>query len=441
MRRSSFRRTARFCRRCTPRSRGSTRLSTVRSSTTARWSNGSSHAHRAPFASIGPQWPVGTTPLGSGRAPPCSTARVLKRTRSGCVRSSPRRGSDIPITGSCSSTHGTSGPKEPTSSPTCVSAPVIWRRPAALSRAERRRNRDGAERSARGCPRSRLLDDDRGADDGRDARRFRRGGREDRAPRFRRSRAALRCAKERHRTLLEGARPEQEERRPRPARRARDGEVIDFAIYEAVMKLVESQLTEYAANGTEHQRLGNRLEDTAPRGAYRCGDGAYVALSGSTQEVAERVLRTIGGDALVADPRFRTNADRVANGAALDALIDAFCATRSRDDAIGVLGGAGCAVGPLESIASVFENPQVKARGSLATLHDPELGEVVINSAFPRFERAGAPPLRPGPSVVGADTEEVLARDLGLSAAEVRELEESGVIGRPRDRDTGGSRT
>src|SRR6202163_1030942 len=215
------------------------------------------------------------------------------------------------------------------------------------------------------------------------------------------------------------------------ARRLRTGdrEGIDFAIYEAVMKLVESQLTEYAANGTLHQRLGNRLEDTAPRGAYRCADGGYVALSGSTQEVAERVLRTIGGDALAADPRCRTHADRVANGEALDAKIQAVCDTRSRDDAIGVLGGAGCAVGPLESIASVFENPQVKARGSLATLHDPELGEGVINSAFPRFERAGAPPLRPGPSVVGADTEEVLARDLGLSAAEVRELEESGVIG------------
>ncbi len=45
-----------------------------------------------------------------------------------------------------------------------------------------------------------------------------------------------------------------------------DGEVIDFAIYEAVMKLVESQLTEYAANGTQHRRMGNRLDDTAPRG-------------------------------------------------------------------------------------------------------------------------------------------------------------------------------
>nr|MDQ6926192.1 CoA transferase [Candidatus Eremiobacteraeota bacterium] len=135
------------------------------------------------------------------------------------------------------------------------------------------------------------------------------------------------------------------------------------------------------------------------------------------------------------------NADRVANGAALDALIDAFCATRSRDDAIGVLTGAGCAVGPLESIASVFENPQIAARGSLATLPDPELGEVVINNAFPRFERAGAPPLRPGPSAVGADTEEVLARELGLSAGELRELERSGVIAPPPDRDTGSPRT
>ncbi len=132
------------------------------------------------------------------------------------------------------------------------------------------------------------------------------------------------------------------------ARRLRtgDGEVIDFAIYEAVMKLVESQITEYAANGTLHRRLGNRLEDTAPRGAYRCRDGGYVALSGSTQEVADRVLRTIGGPALAADPRFRTNADRVANGEALDALIDAFCAARSRDDAIEELAAAGCAVGP-----------------------------------------------------------------------------------------------
>ena len=222
--------------------------------------------------------------------------------------------------------------------------------------------------------------------------------------------------------------------------RTGEGEVIDFAIYEAVMKLVESQITEYAANGTLHQRLGNRLEDTAPRGAYRCADGRYVALSGSTQEVAERVLRTIGGDALAADPRFRTNADRVANGEALDVTIQTFCDTRPRDEVIGVLTRAGCAVGPLESIDSVFDNPQIAARGSLVRLPDPDLGEVVINNAFPRFARAGAPPLEPGRTQVGADTAEVLGRDLGLDEAELRRLHEAGAIAEPRYREHGGSK-
>jgi crotonobetainyl-CoA:carnitine CoA-transferase CaiB-like acyl-CoA transferase len=218
------------------------------------------------------------------------------------------------------------------------------------------------------------------------------------------------------------------------------GEVIDFAIYEAVMKLVESQLTEYAANGTLHRRQGNRMEDTAPRGAYRCADGRYVALSGSTQEVAERVLRTIGDGALAADPRFRTNADRVANGAALDALIEQYCEARSRDQVIDVLNRAGAAVGPLESIDSAFDNPQIAARGSLVRLPDPDLGEVVVNNAFPRFARAGAPVLEAGRSVVGADTAEVLGRELGLNDAELRRLHAAGIISEPSYRDTAASR-
>ncbi len=211
--------------------------------------------------------------------------------------------------------------------------------------------------------------------------------------------------------------------------RTGSGEVIDFAIYEAVMKLVESQLTEFDSKGALHSRLGNRMEDTAPRGAYRCGDGSFVALSGSTQPVAERVLRTIGGEALSGDPRFATNVDRVANGEALDALIEAFCATRTREQAIADFNAAGCAVGPLETIDSVFANPQIAARGSLARLPDPDLGEVTINNAFPRFERAGRPELRPGPSAVGADTFEVLSAELGLSREDLERLVKQGTIG------------
>jgi crotonobetainyl-CoA:carnitine CoA-transferase CaiB-like acyl-CoA transferase len=221
------------------------------------------------------------------------------------------------------------------------------------------------------------------------------------------------------------------------ARRLRTGagEIIDFAIYEAVLKLVEPQIAAYAANGTLPNRTGNRMEATAPRGAYRCGDGAYVALSGSTQAVAERVLRTLGGDALAADPRFATNADRVRNGTALDELIEAFCAVRSRDEAIEEFTRAGCAAGPLETIDSLFANPQIAARGSLATLPDPELGRVTVANAFPRFARAGAPALRPGPSAVGGDTAPVLACDLSLTETELARLAERGVFGAPTARE------
>jgi crotonobetainyl-CoA:carnitine CoA-transferase CaiB-like acyl-CoA transferase len=204
--------------------------------------------------------------------------------------------------------------------------------------------------------------------------------------------------------------------------RTGDGEVIDFAIYESIMKLVESRITEYAANGTLHRRLGNRMEDTAPRGAYRCADGAWIALSGSTQEVAERVLRTIGGETLAADPRFRSNADRVANGEDLDAIIAGFCEQHGRDEVVALFTSAGCAVGPLETIDSLFDNPQIAARGSLVRLPDPDLGEIIIGNAFPRFAHAGAPPLVPGATVVGGDTAEVLSRELGLAGDELKKF-------------------
>jgi crotonobetainyl-CoA:carnitine CoA-transferase CaiB-like acyl-CoA transferase len=219
------------------------------------------------------------------------------------------------------------------------------------------------------------------------------------------------------------------------------GEIIDFAIYEAIMKLVESQLIEYAANGTLHTRLGNRMEDTAPRGAYRCADGAWIALSGSTQEVAQRILRTIGGDELVADPRFHTNPDRVAHGEELDALLAGYCDAHSREDAIARFTAAGCAVGPLETIDSVFANPQIVARGSLVEVEDPDLGTLTMANAFPRFARAGSVIPTPGRTVVGADTAEVLGRELGLSEAELRALAARGAIDDPRYREGAAPRT
>lgn len=209
------------------------------------------------------------------------------------------------------------------------------------------------------------------------------------------------------------------------------GDTIDLAIYEAALKLVEINILEYQQLGREHGRTGNRYGPAAPRGSYQCRDGLWIALSGSTQPMAQHVLRTIGGEELVHDPRFATNVERVAHVHELDELISAWCASRDRDDALAELTAGGCAVGPLESVATMLDNPQVRHRGSVATVEDPDLGPLAMTGIFPAFQDARTRIGRPGPAHVGADTDAVLGRDLGLDAAQLAELRAAGVTDGP----------
>ncbi|MDN5895107.1 MAG: CoA transferase [Nocardioides sp.] len=209
------------------------------------------------------------------------------------------------------------------------------------------------------------------------------------------------------------------------------GDTIDLAIYEAALKLVEVNILEYQQLGSEHGRTGNRYGPAAPRGSYQCRDGQWIALSGSTQPMAEHVLRTIGGDQLVADPRFLSNSDRVRHVHDLDDLIAAWCAERERDDALAELTAGGCAVGPLETVATMMDNPQVSHRGSIATVEDPDLGPIQMTGIYPSFQDATTAIGRPGPAHVGADTDLVLARDLGLDMEQLAALRSAGVTDGP----------
>lgn len=209
------------------------------------------------------------------------------------------------------------------------------------------------------------------------------------------------------------------------------GDTIDLAIYEAMLKLVEVNIVEYQQLGTEPARAGNQYGQTAPRGTYLCRDGLWMALSGSTQAMAENVLRTIGGDLLVTDPRFAANADRIRHIDELDALISEWCAARTREDAMAELTAGGCAVGPLETIATMLDNPQVTHRRSVVTTSDADLGPLAMTNVFPRFQDAHTEVGSPAPSNVGADTDVILTRDLGLSPAELAQLRAVGITSGP----------
>ncbi|OUZ07337.1 hypothetical protein BHE97_17720 [Aeromicrobium sp. PE09-221] len=215
------------------------------------------------------------------------------------------------------------------------------------------------------------------------------------------------------------------------ALRAKDrdgmGDVIDLAIYEAVLKLLEMRILDSDAN-KDDAPAGSAYGAVAPRGAYRCGDGAWMALSGSTPSVVERLLRTIGGQRLVDDPRFSDNLARVRHATELDALITAWCSERTRDEAVEQLTAAGCAVGPLATVRSMLDDPQVIARDSVPAVDDEHLGTLRMTNVFPRFGVHGCRLPAPGPREVGGHTLDVLSSDLGLDRADLtRELADDHV--------------
>ncbi len=212
------------------------------------------------------------------------------------------------------------------------------------------------------------------------------------------------------------------------AKKTGQGEVIDLAIYEAILKLVELQIIEYDQNGTLHARKGNQFADAAPRGAYQCKDGLWIALSASTQPVAERVLRAVGGEELQNDPRFVTNATRLQHVDELDAYISDWCKQHNRDEAIEIMASFQCAVGPLEDVRTMLENPQVIARNSVVTVSDPVLGPLRMANTFPHFEHSASADLYTGPSEVGQDTFETLAKDLDVDIDQLNTWKTEGII-------------
>jgi crotonobetainyl-CoA:carnitine CoA-transferase CaiB-like acyl-CoA transferase len=107
------------------------------------------------------------------------------------------------------------------------------------------------------------------------------------------------------------------------------GQVIDLSLLEPMIAVLGPDAAIHRHTGRLPRRLGNRAETAAPRNAYRCSDGEWLVMSGSTQRMAERILAAIGRPEMAADPRFASNEARIAHVEALDETIGAFVAQRT----------------------------------------------------------------------------------------------------------------
>jgi len=206
-----------------------------------------------------------------------------------------------------------------------------------------------------------------------------------------------------------------------------EGQVIDATLLESMLDVVGPGTAITHRTGLSDQRIGSRLWFSAPRNVFQCSDG-WICVSGSADSVAKRILETVGGAELANDPRFGTNADRIANVDALDEIIANWTADKPWREAVQILADAGAAAGPVYSAEQLIADEHVVARGSLATVNNPDGdGEMLQAAVTPRLSRTPGSVRHAGLNQ-GSCTEEVLA-ELGYSESEICELADSGAIG------------
>ncbi len=203
------------------------------------------------------------------------------------------------------------------------------------------------------------------------------------------------------------------------------GQKVECSLLETAMGFSGWTSAGWLVDGREPMREGSRHRQNAPYQRLATRDG-YIMIGAATEQLWQRCARALGREDWIEDPRFRRNADRVQNRAALEQEMEAVLSTRSTADSVEALDAAGIPCGPVNTYAQLFADPQVRHLGMVARVKDPELGEVshvrtpITLSQTRLAIRAAAPKL-------SQHTDEVLA-ELGYDAAAIAELRRQIVV-------------
>jgi len=204
------------------------------------------------------------------------------------------------------------------------------------------------------------------------------------------------------------------------------GQHLDLALLDSQIALLAYQNTNYFATGTPPKRIGNLHPNIVPYQPFRTADGDVIVACGN-DNLYRKFCAAAGCSALADDPRFVTNGKRVENRAELTRLLAEVFRQRSTREWVGLLDAAGVPNGPINDIAQVFEEPQVKARAVRIELEHASGAKLPMVASPMRFSDT---PLeyRLAPPGLGQHTEEVLSGLLGKSGAQIAELRAAGVI-------------
>ena len=204
------------------------------------------------------------------------------------------------------------------------------------------------------------------------------------------------------------------------------GQIVDSALYEAVLGVMESLIPEYTIAGYVRPRTGSILPNVAPANAYPTADGEHL-ISGNQDTVWRRLAEAMGRPELGDSERFATHNARGLHQAELDALISEWTVTLSSEDLETVLNEHGVPNGKIYTAPDMLADAHFAAREAIVTMTHPQLGDFPMQNVVPKLSDTPGEVRWVGPEL-GEHTDEVLAELLAISSEDAATLRDAGVI-------------
>lgn len=181
------------------------------------------------------------------------------------------------------------------------------------------------------------------------------------------------------------------------------GQIIDAALYESVLQVMESLVSDYSVSGHVRQRHGPTLPGIAPSNVYRCTDGE-ILIGANQDTVFRRLCAAMKRDDLSVDDRFRDHVARGRNQAELDTIIDDWTRLRSVSEVEDLMSEYGIPAGRIFGPGDMMEDPHFKARQAIVSVDHPDLNNLAMQNVFPKFSLTPGrirklAPLRPGQDI------------------------------------------
>ena len=206
------------------------------------------------------------------------------------------------------------------------------------------------------------------------------------------------------------------------------GQVIDLSLLEPLVSILGGDAAIHHVTGRAPMRTGNRSLTASPRNTYQTKDGHWLAISGSMQAMAMRLFRAIGRADMCDDPRYATNAARIAHVEEVDAIVQDWVGARTLEENLKFFEETEVTAGPVYDAGQLRQDPHVIGREALVEMPDDDApgGVLPMHNVIPRLSETPGAIRRPAPSL-GQDTDAILT-GLGLDAGRIAELRADGVV-------------